>query len=226
MPRNFGIQVNDARFESFINSADKLQRMQLRVGILSGKPKYDPGHVGAKSRQADTMDRFAAINSTDRVTSMISAYRAKKKKAPGFKRRARKKRVDVAKVAAVVGLEVGGSFLKGGPKASRPKLPRLWREANERQGNFLQKQSAVAMEYCLEGRSAKGPIVRFGERLRMAYVAAVIREGHVDTRRLINTIAWEITDLQREKFLRRQLTAMNKAKRLQREARKAAKAAK
>jgi hypothetical protein len=224
MPRNFGIQVNDAGFDAFVSSADKLQRMQLRVGILSGKSKYDPGHVGAKSRINDTMNRFSEINSTDRATSMLSAYRALKKKAPGFARRARKKRVAVAKVAAVVGLEVGGSFLSGGPKASRPKIPGLWIEATKRQGAFLQQQAGMAMSHALEGRSGRGPIVRFGERLRMAYVAAVIREGHVDTRRLINNVAWEIVDLPREKFMRRQIKAQNKAKRLQREARKAAKA--
>ena len=224
MPRNFGITVDDKRFESFIDSADKLQRTQLRVGILSGKPKYPAGHVGAKSRAHDTYDRFADINSTDRATSMMSAYRALKKKTPGFARRARKKRVAVAKVAAVVGLEVGGSFLSGGPKARRPKIPGLWIEATERNDAFLQKQAGMAMQLCLDGRSGKPAIVRFGERLRIAYVAAVIREGHVDTRLLINTINWEITDLVREKFMRRQQAAMNKAKRIQREARKAAKA--
>lgn len=220
MPRNFGVTVDDSRFEAFINSADKLQRLQLRVGILSGKPKYEAGHVGAKSRTKDTMDRFAALSANasnpDRERSMLGAYRKNKaKKGQSFKRRARRKRVSVAKVAAVVGF--------GGAKGERPKLPGLWIDATNRQGAYLQQQSAEAMKLALAGQSPKLPIVRFGERLRIAFVAAVIREGHVDTRRLINTINWEITDLVREKFMRRQVAAMNKAKRLQREARRAAK---
>jgi hypothetical protein len=230
MPRNFGVTVDDSRFESFIDSADKLQRLQVRVGILSGKPKYPAGWVGAKSRVKDTFDRFAALsanaNNPDRERTMLGAYRALKKKAPGFSRRARKKRVAVAKVAAVVGLEVREGTDKQGrkkPKGERPKIPGLWIEATDRNGPFLQQQSAEAMRLSLLGQSPKPPIVRFGERLRMAFVAAVIREGHVDTRRLISTINWEITDLRREKFLRRQVTAMNKAKKLQREARKKAK---
>jgi hypothetical protein len=244
MPRNFGIDVNDKRFESFIKSADKLQRIQLRVGILSGKPKYPAGWVGSKSRVKDTFNRFAALRAAarnpDRERTMLGAYRQLKKKTPGYSRRARKKRVAVAKVAAVVGLEVGtkkpsagvaiaskllGAKAAKAPKAGRPKLPGLWIEATERNMDFLQQQSARAMELCLAGHSPRAPIVRFGERLKLAFVATVIREGHVDTRRLINTIAWEITDLVREKFLQRQVRAMNKAKRLQREAAKRAKAA-
>jgi hypothetical protein len=246
MPRNFGITVDDSRFESFINSADKLQRLQLRVGILSGRPKYPAGHVGSKSRAKDDYNRFAALragaSNPDRERSMLGAYRLNKLKAKGksqsFQRRARRKRVAVAKVAAVVGLEVGKSRQSAGvaiastllgakvaakPKASRPKLPGLWIEATERQQPFLQQQAARAMQLAMEGKSPKAPIVRFGERLRIAYVAAVIREGHVDTRLLINTINWEITDLKRERFLRKQTRAMNKAKRLQREAAKRAK---
>ena len=224
MPRNFGVRVDDSNFESFINSADKLQRLQLRVGILSGKPKYEAGHVGAKSRVKDTLDRFAALsanaNNPDRERSMLGAYRKLKKKSSGYGRRARKKRVAVAKVAAVVGLKVGKGA-GGGPKAERPKLPGLWVDATDRNGPFLQQQSAEMMKLSLAGQSPKPPLVRFGERLRIAFVAAVIREGHVDTRRLINNIHWEITDLVREKFMRRQVKAMNKAKRIQREARKA-----
>ena len=221
MPRNFGIQVNDARFESFINSADKLQRMQLRVGILSGKAKYKPGWVGTKSRRGDSA-RLSRLQGGEREASMLSAYRRKKAEKGGgtqsFKRKARKKRVSVAKVAAVVGMEFDS---KG--KGKRPKIPGLWIAATDRNGAFLQQQAGMAMSHALEGRSGKGPIVRFGERLAMAYKVAVITAGHTDTRLLLKTIDWEIADLPREKFMRRQVAAMNKAKKLQREARKRAK---
>lgn len=227
MARNFGVTVNDKRFDAFIDSADKLQRLQLRVGILSGKPKYPAGWVGTKSRVADSLDRFAALSAgadnPDRERTMLGAYRALKKKTPGFSRRARKKRVAVAKVAAVVGMKVGKG--KGGKaKGERPKIPGLWIEATDRQGSFLQQQAGVAMNACLAGRSGKPAIVRFGERLRIAFVAAVIREGHVDTRRLINTINWEIVNLPHEKFMRQLTAARNRGRRLIRKMRKAEKA--
>ncbi len=241
--RNFGVTVNDERFESFIDSAEKLQNMQLRVGILSGRPKYPAGWVGTKSRVKDTLNRFAALRAAaqnpDRERSMLGAYRAKKKKTPGYSRRARKKRVAVAKVAAVVGLEVGskrpqaglaiaskllGAKLARSPKAGRPKIPGLWIEATERQGDFLQKQAGEAMKLALDGKSPRLPIVRFGERLRMAYVAAVIREGHVDTRLLINTIAWEIADLKKEAFRAQWARAQRKARKMMAASKRAAKA--
>lgn len=222
MARNFGVTVDDKRFDEFIDSAAKLERLQLRVGILSGKPKYPAGWVGTKSRVKDTMDRFADLSANasnpDRERSMLGAYRAKKKKTPGYGRRARKKRVAVAKVAAVVGFSAG--------KGERPKLPGLWIDATEKHAEVLQSSAAVAMKYALKGNTSgtKASIVRFGETLSMAFKAAVIREGHVDTRLLLNTINWEITDIVREKFLQRQVAAQNKVKRMLAKAKREAKA--
>ncbi len=262
MPRNFGVTVNDSRFESFIDSAAKLERLQLRVGILSGKPKYPAGWVGTKSRLKDNYNRFSALRegakNPDRERSMLGAYRNDKRlkkwqkaaaKArdkggspppqPGYSRKARRKRVAVAKVAAVVGFEatekkpsagvaiaskILGAKLSKSAKGGRPKLPGLWIEATEKAQPFLQQQAERAMQLALDGQSPKAPLVRFGEKLRIGFVAAVIREGHVDSRRLINTINWEITDLKRELFLRKMAAAQNKAKRLERAAKKAAKA--
>ena len=127
--RNFGITVDDTRWQRSIDRMLEMGRIEIRVGILRGTQKYPAGWVGTKSRQQDTMSRFAALKAGARKKSMLSAYRGKKKKTPGYKRKARKKRVSVAKVAAVVGFT--------GKAGERPKIPGMWALTNSRMEPFI-----------------------------------------------------------------------------------------
>jgi len=206
--RNFGVSVNDDRYEAFVRQMIKLGSVELRVGILRAGTKYPAGWVGTKSRINDTAGRFAALNSGERKRSMLSAYRSKKNPAATYGRRAKRKRVDVAKVAAVVGFEAG----------KRPKLPSMWMASMDRQSQFVHSRATVAMETALDGASGVRAITQIGARLAMVYKADVLRSGHRDTGLLLNTIDWEIVD-NPSKDAARQLA---KAKR---QARKLAKAA-
>ncbi len=206
--RNFGVSVNDDRWVAFVNRAIELGSIELRVGILRAGTKYPAGWVGTKSRLSDTMGRFARLKAQavnpDRARSLLGAYRQKKKKTPGYGRRSKKKRIDVAKVAAVVGFEAG----------KRPKLPGMWLMSMARHDQFVHSKATVAMESALDGRTGRNAIEQIGARLKMAYMADVIRSGHRDTGLLLNTIDWELVDVAAKQFAKRVGAARRKARKL------------
>ena len=48
----FYVLTNRKNLDAFTRAGGKLDDLVMGVGILSGKPKYPPGHVGARSRDA------------------------------------------------------------------------------------------------------------------------------------------------------------------------------
>jgi hypothetical protein len=212
--RNFGVTIDDDRWEDFVKKALEVGSIELRVGILRAGNKYPPGWVGTKSREKDRMSRFAALASGERARTMLAAYRENKRKAnfAGYGRKARRKAVDVAKVAAVVGYEAG----------KRPKLPGMWLKSIERLDQEIHNSVESAMKESLAGRSGVKQIERLGARLKMAYKADVLRSGHVDTRRLLNAINWEVVDVAAQQFARRINAARRRARKIQRELAKGA----
>jgi hypothetical protein len=184
MARNFGVTVKDERYEEFVRQMIKLGNVELRVGILRAGVKYPAGWVGTKSRINDTMGRFSALKSGERQRTMLAAYRKKKSPAATYGRRAKRKRVDVAKVAAVVGFEAG----------KRPKLPSMWVVSVGRNDQFVHSRASMAMKNVLGGASGVRAITQIGARLSMAYKADVLRSTHRDTGLLLKTIDWEIVD--------------------------------
>jgi len=203
--RNFGVTVDDSRFDRFVKKGLELGQLELRVGILRAGVKYDAGHVGKKSRNAD---RFSALRAGDRRRSLLSAHRLKKLRDKGksqsFRRKARRTRVDVAKVAAVVGWE----------KGKRPKLPTMWLKSMDRLGQYVHNKALLAMETALRGMSGRREIVQIGTRLAMAYKADVLRAGHRDTGLLLRTINWELVDTQAQTAARQLAKAKRRARKL------------
>jgi hypothetical protein len=161
------------------------------------------------------MARFEALARGERESSFLAAYRKKKKAARDEKRRGnirkrkRKVRRSVAKVAAVVGYE--------GKAGERPKIPGMWIDTVERLDQFIFQTADEAMRSVLNGTNPKPPIVRLGTRLQMAMRADVIRTGHVDTRLLLKTVAWELVDAEAQEAHKALLKAKREARKLARQ---------
>jgi hypothetical protein len=202
--RNFGVTVDDDRWESFMRSALKLGKIEMRVGILRAGNKYPAGWVGTKSRINDTYGRFQGLKEAARQKAFLAADSRSENKSPGYSRKAKRKAIDVAKVAAVVGWQ----------KGKRPKLPTMWNKSMDAMNQQINGAVHVAMKTAIDGGNGVPAIERLGAQLAMAYKADVIRSGHTDTRRLLNAIKWEIVDVAGQRFAKKLAAARRKARKL------------
>lgn len=196
-----GVVTNRKRLDAFLRAGRKIERLVLRVGQLSGQPKYPKGHVGAKSRgprgglpsrrikgaelrrRAQVRGARRQLEGLDKGTRkatlgvLKAAFKQRGIKAPTLGRRSAA-RVAVAKVAGV--LHAGSQFHVG-PLRARESI-RL-RENRAIVAAMLRGGAGVPRMMQAQGRNAKAAVRR-----------AIKRARHEDTGRLLRNTQFEIID--------------------------------
>ena len=214
------------RLDEFLREGDRLNRIELRVGILSGKPRYPKGWVGKKSRDQDRaptrrvdpseLQRRAAIRSLrsqigkldpkarkQAVKEIRQAFRGRGISTRGLTRSRSSKGTAAAKVAGV--LHAGSAYHVVALNARRAHLARELEEI---------------MRALHAGRKPTELIRGIGKRSRDAVRTQIVKEGHIDSRRLWKTTQFEITDLKGKIYHQRVARAKRAAARKARAARR------
>lgn len=206
------------RLDQFLRDGERLNRIELRVGILSGKPRYPKGWVGKKSREhgeptrridPSELQRRAAIRSLRKQISKLDpktrkqaikeirqAFRDRKISTKGLARKRSSKGTAVAKVAGV--LHAGTAYHVTALNLRRPELARELEDVMK----------------ALHMSQSPAPIIRgIGKDSRDAVRRQLIKEGHVDSRRLLRTTQFEIVDRKGKIYHQRVAKARRKAAR-------------
>ena len=189
------------RLDAYLAQGSALNQIELRVGQLTGKPRYPKGWVGRKSRewkaQADTRRVDPAELSR---RGLVRAARAQLAGMDPASRRAAEKGLRAAfkshglsskglrrsgagqgtRVALVAGVMNAGSVYHAQGVADH--LPELQREAE-----------AIGVAIHL-GQSPQ-PIIRgIGQGARDSVRRRLVASGHVDTGRMLLTTQFELID--------------------------------
>ena len=193
----------------FARNAD-IEGLELKVGILEGKTRYEPRHVGSKSRaarrgkgplKAEVLDRRRNIRELRSALTKVgaekgrkvqramekdirAAFRSRGVSSKGLRKSARG--TSVAKVAGV--LQAGQPYHVIAMKGRATQLRR------ELQG---------IMDAMLRDKNPASLVRLIGERSVDAVQRAMTTAGHVDTGLLFRTTKFEIIDVKGRGFAQR-----------------------
>lgn len=192
--------TNRRKLDAFLRRGGKIGDIGLRVGQLSGKPKYPKGHVGSKSRVKGRtgfgrkIDRkelerrvlirqgrkyLAGLDKDARKLELKRLRASLKKEGLSSRSLGRKRsiRAPVARVAGVLAAESGYHV-----RAMIARRPALIRELDQMRSALLGRGN-VTSALKLIGRNAK-------EAVRHSFRST----GHVDTGRLLRNTQYELID--------------------------------
>lgn len=231
MPAKSYVITSRKRLDAYLKQADSLNNVELRAGILSGKPRYPKGHRGSAADRADNersfrmnpaeLRRRAAIRDLRKqlkgldkatrkqaVKEIRQAFRDQKISSKGLTTRRSRKGTQVAKVAGVLHARTQYHVL-----------------ALDRRRVTLRRELEEMNRQLLDGVDPIGMIRKIGKASRDAIRASMAKAGHVDTGRLRKTTQFEVIDRQGEINYKRVLKTRRKMRTQARKARRARKAA-
>ncbi len=201
------VKTSRKRLDEFLDDGKKLNRLIIRVGILSGKPRYPAGWAGSKSRDRnrqarrhidqrelnrratvralrknleETQQKFGKHGAKIRRAmekEIRAEFRARGVSSKGLRKGVKSRGTAVAKVAGV--LHAGSAY-------------HVTALESRRSGVALEVQRIIELIH--RGQSA-APIIRgIGQKGRDAVRRNLSAEGHVDSRRLYRTTQFEVID--------------------------------
>jgi hypothetical protein len=209
MARAKSYVINDRkRLDQFLKTYEDLQDIEIRVGILSGRPKYEPKHVGRKSRinrQGKTriskgeLGRRKNIRelrrelAADRLSKGSKFARAKEKeirrvfRREGISTKGLRKSTKGTAVARVAGvLNAGDSYHVISLKRRQPELRK---ELQQIKDQIMATQTLP-----------KNIVIKIGENSRNAVRGGILRADHYDTGHLSRNTQFEIISVSQKRI--------------------------
>jgi hypothetical protein len=197
------VLTNRKKLDAFMKRGFRIERIEIRVGQLTGKPKYPPGHVGKKSRER-TGNRSKISRTELNRRTLIRGYRKQLDNMPKADRKAavkslramlKKKSISsrglTTKRGGAVAVARVAGVLESGKTGGRPfHVISL----NKRQPQF-RKEIDVLRLALIRGSNVAAELVKIGKNSKAAIRAGIRKSGHEDTGRLLRNTQYEITDL-------------------------------
>jgi len=231
MPAKSYVITSRKRLDEYLKKGESLNNVELRVGILSGKPRYPKGHRGRAADRADAdrtfrvkpeeLERRAAMRELRKslrgldpktrkqaLKEIRAAFKAKKISTKGLATRRSKKGTAVAKVAGVL--------------HSRTQYHVL---ALDERRVVLRRELEDVNRAILRQGDPYREIRQIGQNTKAAVRASMARAGHVDSGRLLRTTQFEIINRQGEINYKQVLKTRRKLRRQVRAQRRAARKA-
>lgn len=213
--------TNRKKLDAFFKRGNKIEQVEIRVGQLTGKPKYPPGHVGKRSRERTGSRKIIDRTELNRRT-LIRGYRKQLDNMPKEDRKAAIKAIRAAfkkkgitsrglttkRGGAVAVARVAG-VLESGKTGGRPfHVISL----NKRQPQFRKELDTIRLAL-IRGGNVAAALVTVGKNSKAAIRAGIRKSGHEDTGRLLRNTQYEVTDLKGKIEAKRIAKAERAAKR-------------
>jgi hypothetical protein len=201
----FYVLTNRRKLDAFLAAGNKLDDLAVSVGILSGKPKYPPGHVGRRSREKRTgwhhkidqeeLTRRAYIRQGRAQLSTIKDPIFKKQKLKELRAQLKEHHLSsrglaravtagtaVARVAGVIQGRTGAGMHSS-----------YHQEAKRQHKVKADVDLQNVMRAMLRGQPPAPHLQKFGRGYRDAIRAALAATRHTDTGKLYRNTQYEIT---------------------------------
>lgn len=194
------VVTNSKKLEAFLRDGKKINDLGMVVGQLTGKPKYKPGHVGSKSRQASRRGKHSLNISPEEKSRRLQMQAAKrylnslpKEARKGEMKRLRAELKASHKTSRGLGRRKAGAVAVAkvaGVLASREQ----YHLRAMRRGQVLITNNLDKMRDSLVKRagSVAGALTAMGRGLKELIRASFRQTGHQDTGRLVRNTQYEI----------------------------------
>jgi len=205
------VTIDRRRLDAFLSSADKLSRLVLRVGILSGRDRYP------RKRRHDPADtkRLERLSERGGAQTRLGAIRMlnKQLKELGRLQGARKQRQaerEIRRALKAQGLSSKGLVRRGKRGTAVARVAGVHQAgtsyhtvAIDRRRPSFRRELDQVQKAMLAGKNVAPLIISMGERFTKAVKAQVKTEDLWETGRLFATIDFEIVDRVATEFRRR-----------------------
>ena len=225
MAAGAAVQWRRQQWDAFLQRLEQLKTLTLEVGILEGKTRYPPGHVGSKSRLHDNPERFAELRGqvarfgvgwktrNRQIRKMLDRQEARH----GKRSRNRSERA-LRKAMRAEGLRTKGlrKSSRGTPVARVAGVLMVmphWREHLDMSGGRLSRELRELMQVLKAGDDPRAYLHRIGTRLKREFQREVRSMGHVDTGLLLRTVDYRIFDEKAAAIMDRYKKRQKKARR-------------
>jgi hypothetical protein len=224
-PKSYVI-TDRKKLDAFLKAGGAIEDLELRVGILEGRTRYAPRHVGRKSRlrrrgkaplEASELARRRGIRELRSSLEVIGSTKG------GKARRALEKEIRAA-------FRAQGVSTKGLRKSTRGTAvarvagvlqagtPYHVIALNARRGK-LRKELDAVLDIIKAGKIPRGKLAGIGKKSQEAIRRGMLKAGHVDTGKLRETTKFEIINTKERIRVQQAARAERAARRAARRAR-------
>jgi hypothetical protein len=219
MAKSF-VVTNRKKLDAFLRAGNSIEDLEIRVGQLTGKPKYPKGHVGSKSRDRRGITPRRRIDPEE--LRRRQAIRAGRRQLEGLDKESRKATLrSLRNLFKSAGLSSRTLSRRTGARTPVARVAGVMHAGSAYHVNaIVDRRTALRAELqailrdMKQGRPVAKQLQAIGRNSKDAVRSGVRKAGHFDTGRLYRNTQFEIrsmrgyakfkADAKRERELKRQ----------------------